>query len=81
MGLLVRALGQRVPVVGGLRLTVGGRCAGTIPSSAPNFWAAAAVIQLRAKLRDDKPSQVYFRLRYANGGLAVVGEIEAISEG
>lgn len=74
-------LAEAVPVVGGLRLSVAGRRTGTIPSSAPNFWAAAAVIQLRAKLRDDKPSQVHFRLRYANGGLAVVGEIEAISEG
>jgi hypothetical protein len=69
-----------VPVVGGLRLTVGGRDAGLIPSTAPNFWAAAAVIQLRSKLRDEKPPHVHFRLRYANGGLAVVGEIEAAPE-
>ena len=75
------SLAEAVPVVGGLRLTVGGRAAGTIPSTAPNFWAAAAVIQLRAKLRDEKPPHVHFRLRYANGGLAVVGEIEAAPEG
>jgi hypothetical protein len=74
------SLAEAVPVVGGLRLMVGGRHAGLIPSTAPNFWAAAAVIQLRAKLRDEKPPHVYFRLRYANGGLAVVGEIEAASE-
>lgn len=72
---------EATPVIGGLRLSIGGRRAGLIPASAPNFWAAAAVIQLRAKLRDEKPANVHFRLRYANGGLAVVGEIEAAQEG
>jgi hypothetical protein len=47
-----------------------------IPRGLPNFWAAAPVIELKALLGPGPGATVYFRVRMADGGLAVVGEVE-----
>jgi hypothetical protein len=65
------------PTPGGLRVMLVDRGAGVVSSAVPNFWAAAAVIQLRARLGADAPHEVHFRVRVMDGGLAVVGEVEA----
>src|SRR5581483_1805715 len=67
------------PTPRGLRIEHDGGGAGLIPLWLPNFWAAAAVIQLRAQVGPDCPAEVHFRLRLAGGGLAVVGEFDAPS--
>lgn len=67
------------PTPRGLRIEHDGGGAGLIPLRLPNFWAAAAVIQLRAQVGPDCPAEVHFRLRLAGGGLAVVGEFDAPS--
>jgi hypothetical protein len=41
-----------------------------------NFWVALPVIELRARLGFHCPPVVAFRVRRAEGGLAVVGEVE-----
>ncbi len=62
---------------GGLRIGQRGHGSGLVSSRLPNFWAAAAVIQLRAQLGTDCPVRVHFRVRVESGALAVVGEIDA----
>lgn len=47
-----------------------------VASSLPNFWAAAPVIELRAHLGAASGATVHFRVRVAEGRLAVVGEVE-----
>ena len=49
---------------------------GRVPTALPNFWAAAAVIQLKAKLGLRAGASVHFRVRVGDDGVAVVGEIE-----
>ncbi len=70
---------QVTPTPRGLRIGIDDRAPGLVSLRVPNFWAAAAVIQLRAQVGPEAPSEVWFRLRLANGGLAVVGEFEASS--
>jgi hypothetical protein len=41
-----------------------------------NFWVALPVIELRARLGFHCPPVVAFRVRRAEGGLAVVGEVD-----
>jgi hypothetical protein len=65
------------PAAGGLRVTFPRGGSELVPASLPNFWPAAAVIQLRAKLGPDCPAVVYFRVHLQDGGLAVIGEVEA----
>ncbi len=43
-----------------------------------NFWIALPVIELRATLAPHCPPRVTFRARCADGGLAVVGEVETV---
>ena len=47
-----------------------------VPAALPNFWAAAAVIQLRARLGLQAAGSVHFRARMDEDGFAVVGEVE-----
>ncbi len=47
-----------------------------VPAALPNFWAAAAVIQLRAQLGLRAGASVHFRARIGDDGFAVVGEID-----
>jgi hypothetical protein len=61
----------------GLRVVSEHHAPAVVPSDLPNFWAAAAVIHLRAQVGSDCPPRVHFRLRLSNGNLAVVGEIDA----
>lgn len=49
-----------------------------VPETLRDYWAAAAVIELRARLGADAPAEVYFRARVDGGALAVVGEVEAL---
>src|SRR5207253_1674421 len=44
-----------------------------------NFWIALPVIELRATLAPHCPPRVTFRARCADGGLAVVGEVETVA--
>ncbi|TMA39051.1 MAG: hypothetical protein E6J79_04640 [Deltaproteobacteria bacterium] len=44
-----------------------------------NFWIALPVIELRATLAPHCPPRVTFRARCANGGLAVVGEVDTVA--
>ncbi|HLK12435.1 MAG TPA: hypothetical protein VKW76_13745 [Candidatus Binatia bacterium] len=71
------ARAQVSPTPRGLRVECDEGGAGVVSIRVPNFWAAAAVIQLRAQVGPDCPAEVHFRLRLANGGLAVVGEFDA----
>ena len=41
-------------------------------------WAAAAVIELRAQLGPNYATDVNFRVRFEDGGIAVVGEVESL---
>lgn len=68
---------QVTPTPRGIRIGIDDRAPGLVSLRVPNFWAAAAVIQLRAQVGPEAPSEVWFRLRLANGGLAVVGEFDA----
>jgi len=44
-----------------------------------NFWIALPVIELRATLAPHCPPRVTFRARCADGGLAVVGEVDTVA--
>lgn len=64
----------RVP--GGLVLGVHGRTCSLAASGLPNFWAAAPVIEMKAYLGPRTGATVHFRVRLADDGPAVVGEVE-----
>jgi hypothetical protein len=49
---------------------------GRVPRALPNFWAAAAVIQMKAQLGLRANAAVHFRVRLDEDGFAVVGEEE-----
>ncbi|HXJ35126.1 MAG TPA: hypothetical protein VMS22_13930 [Candidatus Eisenbacteria bacterium] len=66
------------PANDGLGVAVPGRDPGFVSTAAPSFWAAAAVIELRAQLGPTYAADVNFRVRFENGGIAVVGEIESL---
>jgi hypothetical protein len=66
------------PATDGLGVSVPGHDPGFVPTGAPSFWAAAAVIELRAQLGSNYAADVHFRVRFENGGIAVVGEVEAL---
>ena len=66
-------------VVSGPRGLVVGAVDGTsgrITKLLPNFWVAAPVIEMKARLGPHSGALVHFRVRVADGGLAVVGEVE-----
>jgi hypothetical protein len=67
------------PTTAGLSISDGEHAVGVVAGGLPNFWPAAAVLQLRAELGPVCPAQVHFRVRVANGGVAVVGEVEAVN--
>ena len=62
----------------GLGVSVPGHDPGIVPTAAPSFWAAAAVIELRAQLGPNYATDVNFRVRFEDGGIAVVGEVESL---
>jgi len=66
------------PATDGLGVSVPGHDPGIVPTGAPSFWAAAAVIELRAQLGPNYAADVHFRVRFENGGIAVVGEVESL---
>jgi hypothetical protein len=66
------------PAGDGLGVSVPGHDPGFVSTSAPSFWAAAAVIELRAQLGPNYLADVHFRVRFENGGIAVVGEVESL---
>jgi len=66
------------PATDGLGVSVPGHDPGFVPTAAPSFWAAAAVIELRAQLGPNYAADVHFRVRFENGGIAVVGEVESL---
>jgi hypothetical protein len=66
------------PATDGLGVSVPGNDPGIVPTAAPSFWAAAAVIELRAQLGPNYAADVSFRVRFENGGIAVVGEVESL---
>jgi hypothetical protein len=66
------------PEADGLGVSVPGHDPGFVSTSAPSFWAAAAVIELRAQLGPHYAADVHFRVRFENGGIAVVGEVESL---
>jgi hypothetical protein len=66
------------PAADGLGVAVPGHDPGFVPTAAPSFWAVAAVIELRAQLGPHYAADVHFRVRYEDGGIAVVGEIESL---
>ena len=49
---------------------------GLVAARLANFWVAAPVIETRAQLGPVADAHVTFRVRLAEGRLAVVGEIE-----
>jgi len=66
-------------VVSGARGLVVGAVDGTsgrITKLLPNFWVAAPVIEMKARLGPHSGALVHFRVRVAEGGLSVVGEVE-----
>ena len=65
------------PAEDGLGISVPGHDPGFVPTGATSFWAAAAVIELRAQLGPNYAADVNFRVRFENGGIAVVGEVES----
>jgi len=52
---------------------------GRIATSLPNFWAVAAVAEMKALLAPPAGADVRFRVRVAEGRLAVVGEVEPVA--
>ena len=66
------------PATDGIGVSVPGHDPGFVPTAAPSFWAAAAVIELRAQLGPNYAADVHFRVRFENGGIAVVGEVESL---
>jgi hypothetical protein len=65
------------PWPGGLRVVVPALAATLVSETVPNFWAAAAVIQLRALVGPLRPVEVSFRLHAEGDELALVGEVES----
>jgi hypothetical protein len=55
-----------------------GEC-GLVATSLPNFWAAAPVIETKTRLGPGPGATVHFRVRLAEGRLAVVGEVEPVA--
>jgi hypothetical protein len=66
---------ERTP--NGLLLGTHGRPCGLVGSGLPNFWAAAPVIEMKAQLGARAGATVHFRVRLAEDGPAVVGEVES----
>jgi hypothetical protein len=66
------------PSQDGIGVGAPGHEPGFVSTAAPSFWAAAAVIELRAQLGATYAGDVHFRVRFENGGIAVVGEIESL---
>jgi hypothetical protein len=66
---------ERTP--NGLLLGVQGRPYALVASGLPNFWAAAPVIEMKAHLGARAGATVHFRVRLAEDGPAVVGEVES----
>ena len=66
-----------MPWPGGLRVVVPSHAAALVCDTLPNFWAAAAVIQLRALLGPTRSADVHFRVLAEGDELSVVGEVEA----
>jgi hypothetical protein len=60
----------------GLIVGTGRAESGVVPRTLTNFWVAAPVIELKAQLGADSGATVHFRVRFKQGRLAVVGEIE-----
>lgn len=60
----------------GLVVGVSQGASARVPTALPNFWAAAAVIQLRAQLGLRAGASVHFRAHIGEDGFAVVGEVE-----
>jgi len=60
----------------GLLVGVKGSASDLVTSALPNFWAAAPVIDLKARLGPYAGARVHFRVRLADGGPAVVGEVD-----
>lgn len=60
----------------GLLVAAAGGPSGMVTSALPNFWAVVPVIELRAQLGAYTPASVHFRVRVADGELAVIGEVE-----
>lgn len=60
----------------GTTVTADGARVGRVTAALPNYWAAAPVIELRAHLGAESGASVHFRVRVAEGRLAVVGEVE-----
>lgn len=52
---------------------------GLVSSALPNFWAALPVIETKVALGPGPEATVHFRVRLADGRLAVVGEIEPMA--
>jgi hypothetical protein len=87
-GLTLRARGRRVLVPWadadlvrtpqGLFVAVPGGACGLVARGLPNFPAAAAVIETKARL-GPCPATVHFRVRVADGQLAIVGEVEPMA--
>jgi hypothetical protein len=66
------------PADEGLGIAVPGHDPGIVPTAAPSFWAAAAVIELRAQLGPNYAADVHFRVRFENGGVTVFGEVDSL---
>jgi hypothetical protein len=60
----------------GLVVGVADGAVGVVSSALPNFWAAAAVIEMKARLGARADAAVHFRARLGSGGFSVVGEVE-----
>jgi len=63
----------------GIRVADRDGAATVIRAGLRNFWIALPVIELRATLAPHCPSRVTFRARCADGGLAVVGEVDTVA--
>ncbi|HYR96274.1 MAG TPA: hypothetical protein VEM57_06020 [Candidatus Binatus sp.] len=87
-GLTLRTRGRRVVIPWadaevvrapqGLFVAVPGGACGLVPRGLPNFSAVAAVIETKARL-GPCPAIVHFRVRVADGELAIVGEVEPMA--
>jgi hypothetical protein len=64
---------------GGLLVTDADGGSAAISAGVRNFWAAAPVIELRAHLGPSPAATVTFRVRVAEGRLAVIGEVEPMA--
>jgi hypothetical protein len=52
---------------------------GLVATSLPNFWAVVPVIETKVALAPGADATVHFRVRRADGRLAVVGEVEPMA--